>query len=530
MGPLRIVTADEADIAASLPGVVPVFRWGGTRRRYRHNRQPTRRYAAAVRRKTKIIATLGPAVESAGAVSDLIAAGMNVARLNFSYGTYESHRRFCNWVREASERLDVPVAVLQDIQGPRIRVGTFPGGSVHLELGSEVLLVRGEGEGDATHLCIENLDGAALTEGDPIRISDGLIHLETVSADGEFVKARTVEGGIVHDHQGVAFPGVYIDVPVVTPKDERDLAFGAELGVDMVAASFVGDGDDVRTVRRYIGSGVPIIAKIESAYGYRNLGDILTEAYGAMVARGDLGVELSFEAVPRAQKEILTRTNAAARLSITATEMLESMRTSPRPTRAEVTDVSSAVLDGADAVMLSAETAIGKYPTRVVKAMARICQEAETSPDYGRGPEIEFLEDSARFASATAQACVDAATNLNLSAIVAFTESGSTARLISKYRPRAAIYAYTPEVSTYRRMALYAGVTPHMFERVRSTDEMIRHAEQHLLAEGHVALGDGVVMAAGTPPNLRASTNLMKLHSIGSTLSGGPASSNIPAA
>ena len=475
-----------------------------------------------MRRKTKIIATLGPAVEGADAVAGLIAAGTNVTRLNFSHGSHDSHRSLFGWVREAAERLGVAVAILQDIQGPRIRVGTFPGGAVSLEQGSVVTLVPGKDEGDAARICIENLDAAALGGGDGVRMSDGFIQLETLNTDGELVTARVVEGGVLHDHKGVAFPGVDVDVPVVTAKDKADLELGAELGVDMVAASFVGDADDVRTVRSYIDDDVPIIAKIESVYGYQNLEDILTEANGAMVARGDLGVELSCEAVPRAQKEILARTNAAARLSMTATEMLESMIHLPRPTRAEVTDVSSAVLDGADAVMLSAETAVGKYPERAVQAMARICLEAEKSPGYGRGPEIAFLEDSSDFASATAQACVDAAANLNLKAIVAFTESGSTARLISKYRPRAAIYAYTPKPSTYRRMALYAGVTPLMFERVNSTDEMIRHAEQHLLAEGHVDVGDGVVMAAGIPPNQSASTNLMKLHSIGSSTAGVP--------
>jgi pyruvate kinase len=475
-----------------------------------------------VHRKTKIIATLGPAVESPEAVAALIEAGMDVARLNFSHGTHESHARLFRWVREAATDGDRAVAVLQDIQGPRIRVGTFPDGAVQLDVGSELMLVRGEGEGDARHICIENLDAAALSDGDEVRFSDGLIQLETVASDGEVVTARVIQGGVLADHKGVAFPGVDIAVPVVTAKDAADLEFGAELGVDMVAASFVGDADDVKTVRRHIDREVPIIAKIESAYGYRNLDEILTQAYGAMVARGDLGVELSFEAVPRAQKEILAKTHAAARLSITATEMLESMTKAPRPTRAEVTDVSSAVLDGTDAVMLSAETAIGEYAVRAVEAMARICIEAEQSPGYGRGPEIEFLEDAARFASATAQACVDAAANLDLKAIVAFTESGSTARLISKYRPRAAIFAYTPEPTTYRRMALYSGVTPHMFERVQSTDEMIRHAEQHLLAEGHVAIGDGVVMAAGIPPNERSSTNLMKLHSVGGSTSGVP--------
>jgi len=384
-----------------------------------------------------------------------------------------------------------------------------------------VRLTPGEGLGDDLHICIENLP-TSFESGASIRMADGLIQLEVIATAGDVVEARVVEGGTLTDHKGVVFPGTDIEVPVVTEKDRLDLAFGAELGVDMVAASFVGDAEDIRTVRSHLDPDVPIIAKIESAYGYKNLDSILNEAYGAMVARGDLGVELSFESVPRAQKDILSKTNAKARVSITATEMLESMTSSARPTRAEVTDVSSAVLDGTDAVMLSAETAVGKYPHKAVEAMALICVEAEQSPDYGRGPEIHFLEDAARFASAIAQACVDAAANLDLRAIVAFTESGSTARLISKYRPRAAIYAYTPEPETYRRMALYAGVTPHMFERVESTDEMIRHAEGHLLAEGHVNLGDGVVMAAGIPPNISASTNLMKLHTIGSSTTGVP--------
>lgn len=479
------------------------------------------RYAARVRRKTKIIATLGPAVESAEAIEGLVAAGMDVARLNFSHGTHDTHRKMYGWVRAASERVGRPVAILQDIQGPRIRVCTFPDGAVDLVDDTVVRLIPGVGMGDERNICIENLPTSFL-EGASIRMADGLIQLEVVGLDGDEVTARVLEGGRLTDHKGVVFPGTDIDVPVVTPKDEADLAFGAELGIDMVAASFVGDADDVRTVRRHLDPDVPIIAKIESAYGYGNLDDILNEAHGAMVARGDLGVELSFESVPRAQKEILVKTNAKARVSITATEMLESMTGSPRPTRAEVTDVSSAVLDGTDAVMLSAETAAGKYPQRAVEAMARICVEAEQSPEYGRGPEIHFLEDAARYASATAQACVDAAANLGLKAIVAFTESGSTARLISKYRPRAGIYAYTPEPKTYRRMALYAGVIPHMFERVDSTDEMIRHAETHLLAQGHVKIGDGVVMAAGIPPNISASTNLMKLHTIGESAAGVP--------
>jgi pyruvate kinase len=469
-------------------------------------------------RKTKIIATLGPAVASYEAIRDLVEAGMDVARLNFSHGDYESHRQFTEWVRRASEELDKGVAVLQDIQGPRIRVGTFPGGSVSLEVGSQVVLRNGEGLGSADEIYVENLASTRFSAGASVVMSDGLITLAIASSDGESARAEVIEGGTLRDHKGVAFPGSVVDIPAVSDKDVADLAFGRTLQVDYVAASFVSSGLDVKRVKNLV-PGTPVIAKIESVVGFRNLDDILSEAHGTMVARGDLGVELSFEAVPRAQKAILNRTNAKAKISITATEMLESMNHSTRPTRAEVSDVAAAVVDGSDAVMLSSETAVGQHPSRAVAAMAKICQEAEASPDYGRGPEIHFLADSARFASATAQACVDAAENLDLQAIVAFTESGSTARLISKYRPHTDIFAYTPHEGTYRRMALYSGVTPLRFEGVDSTDLMIEHAESSLVELGIVEVGDGVVIAAGIPPNQAATTNLMKLHSIGTETS-----------
>lgn len=471
------------------------------------------RYGAAVR-KTKIIATLGPAVASRDGIRELVDAGMDVARLNFSHGDYDSHRQFAEWVRQAARELGRSVAVLQDIQGPRIRVGTFPGGSVHLESGAEVVLRSGENAGSVDEVFIENLSAAQLQRGARVLMSDGLIILSVIDGDGTTVRAEVIEGGTLRDHKGVAFPGSVVDVPAVSDKDVADLAFGRTLQVDYVAASFVSSGLDVKRVKNLV-PGTPVIAKIESVVGYANLDDILNEAYGAMVARGDLGVELSFEAVPRAQKEILRHSNAKAKISITATEMLESMNKSPRPTRAEVSDVAAAVLDGSDAVMLSSETAVGRYPARAVRAMSRICREAEASPDYGRGPEIHFLEDRARFASAIAQACVDAAENLDLRAIVAFTESGSTARLVSKYRPHTDIFAYTPHEGTYRRMALYSGVIPLRFGGVDSTDLMIEHAESSLLELGILKAGDGVVIAAGSPPNQAATTNLMKLHSIG---------------
>ena len=474
-------------------------------------------------RKTKIIATLGPATEGIDRIKALITAGMNVARLNFSHGDHETHRQYAEWVRQASAELDEPIALLQDIQGPRVRVGTFPGGAVEMEKDAVVTLRPGKGEGSASLIYVEGLESAHLSGGSPILLSDGLISLEVQSiGDGEVV-ARVVEGGELRGKKGVIFPGAHLDIPPVTEKDERDLEFGQEIHVDLVAASFVTSGADIRHIRELIAPHTPIIAKIERALGYENLDDILLAADGAMVARGDLGVELSLAVIPRAQKDILLRTNAVGDVSITATEMLESMTNAPRPTRAEVTDVANAVLDGTDAVMLSAETAVGKYPARAIAVMDRICIEAEASPGYGQPLERSgFFHGESSIASAIAHGCVDAATNLGLRTIVAFTETGSTAPLVSKYRPKAEIFAFTPVVETYRRMALYAGVRPMMFDRVTSTDEMMANAERILMERGLADHGEAVIMAAGVPPNQSASTNLIKIHVIGSALGGGP--------
>jgi pyruvate kinase len=314
----------------------------------------------------------------------------------------------------------------------------------------------------------------------------------------------------------VAFPGARTSIPIITPKDTVDLAFGATLGVDFVAASFVNSGSDIETVKAVAGD-TPVIAKIETAIGFMHIDEILESASGAMVARGDLGVELSIESVPRAQIEIVQRANAAGRLSIIATEMLESMISSPRPTRAEVSDVYRSVLDGADAVMLSAETAVGKYPTRAVRLMANVCREAERSSGYGRAFGVASLAHDEAFASATAEAAVDTAERLGINTIVAFTESGTSARLLAKYRPHADIHAFTPVPSAYRRMAMYGGVTPILVDRAPSTDEMLERAVRELLDRGIVSSGDGVVLVAGVPMNQRSSTNLMKLHVVGST-------------
>ncbi len=474
-------------------------------------------------RRTKIIATLGPAVASAEKVSALVGAGMDVARLNFSHGSLETHRRFVDWVREASERHGRAVAVLQDIQGPRIRVGTFPNGSVELQKGEEVVLERGTGEAQPGRVNVDLLDRTVdLDSGHRILLADGLIRLEVTDPGETSVGTRVVFGGKLSDHKGVAFPDTQLDLPAVTEKDQRDLEYGEELGVDLVAASFVASGADVSMVRKLAG-GLPVIAKIERAAAYENLEDILDEADGAMVARGDLGVEMSLQKLPMVQKEIILRTNSAGRFSITATEMLESMTQAPRPTRAEVTDVANAVLDGTDAVMLSGETAAGKHPTRAVEVMDIICREVESSSaQWMRG--VDFLEKEAPFPSAVARACVQAADSLHLRVIVAFTESGSTARLISKYRPQARIVAFTPKAETYRRMAAYWGVTPLMIRRLDSTDEMIEEAAHRLLELGFADSGDGVAIVAGIPPNQATSTNLIKLHVLGAGSEGAPGS------
>lgn len=469
----------------------------------------------AMKRKTKIIATLGPSTDTEEAIRELIAEGMDVARLNFSHGSHEDHKRRFDLVRSIADDMGEPVAIMQDVQGPKIRVGAFPDGEALVETGSEVRLLPGSGEGDAETIHVAYLDDVDMEQGGKILLCDGLIELEATKVGSDEIIATVVEGGMLLDHKGAAFPGARTSVPVVTPKDVEDIEFGATLGFDLLAASFVNTGKDIRSVRDVAGN-ISIIAKIETAVGYMNLEDVLSEASGAMVARGDLGVELSLESVPRAQSDILHRTNTAGKISITATEMLESMIQVARPTRAEVSDVYRSVIDGTDAVMLSAETAIGEYASRAVQVMATICMEAERSPEWQRGVGISNLGVGAAFASATAEASVDTADRLDLSTIVAFTESGTTARLLSKYRPRADIFAFTPHHETYRRMAAFGGVQPMLIDRVKSTDDMIEAAERQLAELGLVEHGDGVIMVAGVPPNQSASTNLMKLHVIGS--------------
>ena len=467
-----------------------------------------------MQRHTKIIATLGPSVASPDGVRSLVEAGMDVARLNFSHGGHDLHRQFYDWVRAAAKDVGRTIAIMQDIQGPKLRVGEFPGGVISLDANSEVDLVPDGGQGSQDRIPVGYdalLDD--VSPGDRVILADGLVSCEVVGRSDTALRARVVNGGVLSDHKGVAFPDSSLTVGNITPKDEIDLAFGRELGVDFVATSFVRNGSDVEAVASLVGD-VPIIAKIELAQALDNLDEILKVSFGVMVARGDLGVQLPLDRLPLIQTDIIKRANAAGRVAVTATEMLESMTHNPRPTRAEVTDVAHAVMSGTDAVMLSGETAVGDHPAQTVRAMAQICHTIEegTLPDQTAVPFVVGEND---VASAVAQAATQIAKNVGARVIVAFTETGSTARLISKYRPHQSVVAFTPNTTTRRRMALFWGIEPHVFERRDYTDDEIAAAAAILEEEGVVTAGETVVMVAGVPPNFQASTNLVKVHEIG---------------
>ncbi len=468
-------------------------------------------------RFTKIVATLGPAVASREKISQLVAAGMDVARLNFSHGDHDLHGRFADWVRQGARDHRKTVAILQDISGHKLRVGELPGGKISLRSGQDVNLVpeqAGGRETQAIPIRFERLL-ADVGAGERVVMADGIIRMTVTEHQGDRLVAQVDWGGELGSGKGVAFPDTELHLPPVTSKDLRDLEFGRELGVDYVAASFVRTGRDIVAIKNLAG-GAPVIAKVELAAAYRNLDDILAEAAGVMVARGDLGVQLPLARLPIVQADILGRTNRAGLVSITATEMLESMTRFPRPTRAEVTDVATAVATGTDAVMLSAETAIGAHPIRAVEVMSEICVEMEKELLGAEGDRaVAYITAGEGTASAVAYSAVDAAHNLGVDTLVAFTESGATARLLSKYRPRARIIALTPVTRARRQAALYRGVTPFPFQRRDHTDLMFSAAEKLLERKGICEEEDLVVMVAGTPPNRKASTNLIKVQSIG---------------
>jgi pyruvate kinase len=473
---------------------------------------------AAAERRAKIVCTLGPASSSEAMIRELLRAGMDVARLNFSHGTHEEHARVIERVRRAAEKEDRTVGILQDLQGPKMRTGRLKYRTpVALKAGSRVTITPRDVPGTASLISTTFQDLAReVNAGSRILLSDGLIELRVKAVRGDEVECEVLNGGLLAEHQGINLPGAVLSVPSLTPKDYKDLEFGLEHGVDIVAVSFVRCAEDVRRVKRLIGerkSDVPVIAKLEKPQAVEDMDNILEVADGVMVARGDLGVEMPPETVPIIQKNVIRRAADFRKPVITATQMLESMCENPRPTRAEASDVANAVFDGTDAVMLSGETASGRYPCEAVTIMARIVVEAETHlrqsepPRRRREPRATFS-----IAETICESVAHAAADVHMRAIAVFTETGNTARLISKHRPRVPVFAFTPFPEVGNRLNLLWGVQPVVLpQAARSSEEMVQGAERQLLHLGKAAPGDVIGVVAGTQQT-SGSTNFIRLH------------------
>jgi len=469
-------------------------------------------------RRTKIVCTIGPASASPITLGRLVEAGMDVARLNCSHSSHAELARSIVLVREDEARQGKPIAVLLDLQGPKIRFGRFEGGAAELVSGRLVTLTTRAVMGTSSLAPVGFAELPRLVSpGDQIWANDGEIELRVERVESESIDCRVLVGGRVSDHKGVNIPGALPSAGCLTEKDQEDLRFGIRHGVDFAAVSFVRSADDIRHVRELIdreGSALPIIAKLERSEAVANLGEILSVADGVMVARGDLGVEVPIEEVPVIQKAVITQASAANVPVIVATQMLESMVEHLRPTRAEVSDVATAVYDGTDAVMLSAETAVGAHPVETVELMARIAARAEEA--QGPRPITRRRSgDFSTFPEAISTAACQAARSLQAKAIVAFTQSGSTARLLSHDRPELPILAFTPSVEVQRRLALSWGVTSFLIQKVQTTDEMIETIEEVLLETRYVSQHDVVIIVSGAPMWVKGTTNLLKLHRIG---------------
>jgi pyruvate kinase len=468
-------------------------------------------------RHSKIVCTIGPASRSPRMIDKLFQAGMDVARLNFSHGTHEEHAKSIALLRAASIKHQKPLAILGDLQGPKIRTGPLAGGGpVLLRTGQQFTITTARILGDSTRV---NTTFTPLPRevhrGDRILLSDGLIELRVEQIRGQKVICHVVNGGALGEHKGINLPGVKLRVPAMTPKDRLDLAFALKHGVNYIAVSFVRRPEDVTTAKSLIrrkGFDTPVIAKLEKPEAIDNLDAIIRAADGVMVARGDLGVEMSPERVPVVQKTIIARAREFRRPVITATQMLESMTENPRPTRAEASDVANAIFDGSDAVMLSAETATGNYPVEAVTIMARIIEEAEKS--IGEFPR-PAPQEQLKVAETVAELVCHASRELHMRVIAVFTHSGFTARLVSRYRPLVPIVAFSPEAETRRRMALIWGVMPRNIKDVQKIDGLAAVAEKRLLEERLVRKGDVIGIVAGTPMGIRGTTNFMKFHVIG---------------
>ena len=468
--------------------------------------------------RAKIVCTLGPASASPERIGELIEAGMNVARLNFSHGTHEDHARMLQVVRSEADKRGRAIAALLDLQGPKIRVGKFEKGQIELKPGAELTIttdtsVTGDEKRVSTTYSQLPMD---VRPGDQILLDDGYLALAVTEVADRDVKTVVVAGGMLKNNKGINLPGVEVSAPALSEKDRTDIGFALRYGVDYVALSFVRRPEDVLEAKRLLTVdqvSIPVIAKIEKPQALERLGAIIDAADGVMVARGDLGVELGPEKVPLWQKRIIEETNKRGKIVITATQMLESMITQPRPTRAEASDVANAVLDGTDAVMLSGETASGMHPIEAVRTMARIVEEIEKSAYYRVNidvPEIELAVTT----NAIAHAAVDASRAMKIKTIVVVSESGGAARLVSEYRPDANIVCLTTNEVTFRRLALFWGVTPVLVGPSASTEELVDRVEATLIERNLALPGENVLITMAVPVGGGMQTNVLKIHQI----------------
>ena len=468
-------------------------------------------------RRTKIVCTIGPASGSRPVLDRLVAAGMDVARLNFSHGTHEEHARTIRLIREGEADWGHPITILQDLQGPKVRLGPFVGGQATLLTGERFTLTAKTVKGTASRSSINHPEFLSeLKPGDLVWMDDGMIQLTVENVEDGEAHCRVTSGGTVSDHKGVSLPRLPLPVSSLTPKDREDLRFGIEHGVDYVAVSFVRSAADIQEVRKFLheqGANLPLVAKLERAEVVANLPGILTLVDAVMVARGDLGVEVPLEEIPIIQKDVIRQARLGKVPVIVATQMLESMVDHTRPTRAEVSDVATAIFDGADAIMLSAETATGHHPVETVEVMARIAERAERAMPPGIAGRQR--PEAYGFPEAVAEAACQAARLLHARAIVAFTQSGFTARLISQDRPDVPIVALTPFAEVQRRLGLFWGVSSRLVHKVETTDEMIEEIESALLADGTVRNNDVLIIISGAPMWVTGTTNLLKFHRVG---------------
>jgi len=470
-------------------------------------------------RRAKIVCTLGPAVDSYDQLKTLVEAGMNVARFNFSHGSHAEHQERYQRVRKVAAESGRAVGVLADLQGPKIRLAKFADGPVELVAGDEFTITTEDVPGDKSE-CGTTYKGLPgdVSQGDPILINDGNVALRVIEVHGQRVRCLVVEGGVISDHKGINLPGAAVNVPALSEKDIDDLRFALQMGVDMVALSFVRDAKDVRDVHRVMdeeGRRVPVIAKVEKPQAVHNMEDVVMAFDAVMVARGDLAVEYPLEQVPLVQKRLIELCRRNAKPVIVATQMMESMITNSRPTRAEASDVANAILDGADAVMLSAESSVGKYPIETVKTMSRIVEAAEEELLCRGLQPLAPGKKPRTQGGAVARAAAELADFLDARSLVAFTKSGDTARRLARYRVPAPILAFTTDPSTRNQLALTWGVESVVMEHVDTTDAMVEQVDQEMLKLSDYAAGDTVIITAGSPPGVPGTTNLVRVHHLG---------------